>query len=101
MQVTPILSSVLSGQIPQICNAHPMLKDPIIRHFCRPSTCQMPPMPVANSFVENKHSSTMLLSRSWKTLFLQRLSAVERNQQPQREEILGSNDSQCLLWTPR
>jgi hypothetical protein len=54
-----------------------MLNNPIIPHFRHPSPCQKPPLPVANSFIENKKdSSTMLLSPSWKMRFLQGLAPL-------------------------
>jgi hypothetical protein len=35
-----------------------MLNNPIIRHFCRPSTRQKPPLPIANSFIQNSNPQT-------------------------------------------
>ncbi len=35
-----------------------MLDNPIIRHFCRPSTRQKLPLPIANSFIDNKNPQT-------------------------------------------
>jgi hypothetical protein len=53
------------------------LNNPIIHHFCHPLTHRKLPLPVANSFIENKKdSSTMPLSRSWKTHFLQGLAPL-------------------------